>query len=143
MTEKDVIIDVHSIHGYGRDEEDSLDFTTDGRYRYEGGVCRLSYWESEVTGLTGTRTSVEITPEGVVVDRVGMVTSRMEFKKGGKTCFPYETPYGTATLGVSTRRIEAEFDEHGGRMELDYIMDLEHTMALRNRFQLRVRELPQ
>jgi len=140
MKEKEVVIDVHSVHAYDEDGSDSLDFSTDGMYRYENGSAHFWYWESEVTGLPGTRTSVEIGPEGVIVDRIGTVTGRMEFKEGLKNFFPYETPYGLATMGMDTRRISAAFDEHGGKMELDYVIDLEHAAAIRNKFQLQVRE---
>ena len=140
MKEKEVVIDIHSTHAFDEENADSLDFSTDGMYSFENGSARLWYWETEVTGLPGTRTSVEIGPEGVVVDRVGTVTSRMEFKEGLKNYFPYETPYGLATMGMNTRRIRAAFDEHGGKMELDYVLDLEHAAAIRNKFHLQVRE---
>ena len=140
MKEKEVVIDIHSVHAYDEDGTDSLEFSTDGMYRYEDGSAHLWYWESEVTGLPGTRTSVEITPGGVIVDRVGTVTGRMEFREGIKNFFPYETPYGTATMGMDTRKVSAVFDEHGGKMELDYVLDLEHAVAVRNKFRLQVRE---
>lgn len=140
MREKEVVIDVKSVHAYDEEEGDSLEFSTDGMYRYENGSAHLWYWETEVTGLPGTRTSVDIGPAGVVVDRMGTVTSRMEFREGLKNFFPYETPYGLATMGMDTRRIRAAFDEHGGSMELDYVLDLEHAAAIRNKFHLQVRE---
>ena len=43
-------------------------------------------------------------------------------------------------MGMDTRRIRSAFDEHGGKMELDYVLDLEHAVAMRNKFQLQVRE---
>ena len=67
MKEKEVVIDVHSVHAYDEEGSDSLDFSTDGMYRYENGSAHLWYWETDVTGLPGTRTSVEITPEGVLL----------------------------------------------------------------------------
>lgn len=138
---KDVVISIHSIHGYDLDqEEERIDFTTDGLYSYENGVSRLSYMESEVTGLPGTRTSVEVSPEGIVVNRDGFVTSRMEFREGLKNSFLYNTPYGTATMGVDTRRIRHSFDEHGGNAEIDYVIDMEHVVAVRNRFMINVTE---
>ena len=140
ISEKEVVIDVLSLHALDEPEEDRLEFSTDGMYRYENGRAQLWYFESEVTGLAGTRTSVEIRPEGVVVDRSGTVTSRMEFREGLKNFFPYETPYGMATMGMSTRKICAAFDEHGGSMELDYVLDLEHAAAVRNKICLKVRE---
>lgn len=60
----------------------------------------LSYMESAVTGMEGTRTSMTIFPEQVVLDRAGSITSRMVFKEGLKNSFLYDTPYGTATMGV-------------------------------------------
>ena len=140
MKEKEVVIDIHSVHAYDREDRESLDFSTDGVYRFENGVGHLSYWESEVTGMPGTQTRVSVSPEGVVVDRRGTVTSRMDFKEGIKSFFQYQTPYGMANMGMDTRRLSARFDEHGGAMELDYGLDLEHMVEVRNRFRLRVRE---
>lgn len=140
MKEKDVIIELHSVHAYDRDDAESFDFSTDGTYLYENGVGRLSYWESEVTGLTGTRTSVEISPQGIVVDRRGTVTSRMEFREGIKNIFQYHTPYGMADISMDTHRLRASFNEHGGQAELDYVLDLEHAVAVRNKFHLKVTE---
>ena len=137
---KDVVISINSTFSFDEGEEQRMEFTTDGYYFYEDQVGCLSYEESEVTGLPGTRTSVEIGPEGVIVDRMGTVTSRMEFREGLKNFFPYETPYGLATMGMDTRRIRAAFDENGGNMELDYVLDLEHAAAIRNKFQIQVRE---
>ena len=138
---KDVVIRIHSVHGYDLEEdEECMDFTTDGVYSYENGVSRLSYMESEVTGLPGTRTCVEVSPEGIVVDRDGYVTSRMEFKEGLKSSFLYNTPYGTATMGIDTRRVSHSFNEHGGRAEIDYVIDMEHAIAGRNKFLINVTE---
>ena len=137
---KDVWISINSIHGYEDDEEDRLEFSTDGYYYYEDGVGCLSYQESDVTGLEGTRTSMIVTPDQVVVDRDGMITSRMVFKEGAKNAFLYETPYGQATLGIDTRKIRRSLDENGGQVEIDYVVDVEHALASRNRFQITVKQ---
>ena len=71
---KDVVISIRSLTGLG-EEEDSLDFVTDGLYSYDGEVACLTYLESEVTGMEGTRTSLMVLPDKVVVDRDGLVTS--------------------------------------------------------------------
>lgn len=140
MREKDVIIELHSVHAYDRDDSESFDFSTDGTYSFEDGVGRLSYWESEVTGLPGTRTRVEISPQEIVVDRSGTVSSRMEFREGVKNTFQYHTPFGMADVRMDTHKLRSSFDEHGGVAELDYVLDLEHTVAVRNKFHLKVTE---
>ena len=111
---KDVVISIRTVHCCDTDEEDYLDFTTDGLYGYDGEVGCLSYMETEVTGMEGTRTSVIVMPDQVVVDRDGMITSRMIFREGEKSSLLYNTPYGTATMNISTRRISHSLDGSGG-----------------------------
>ena len=137
---KDVIISMHSVHGYDQDDSQTVDFTTDGYYFREGDASCFSYLESDVTGLEGTRTSVIVKPDYVVVDRDGYITSRMIFKEGEKNTFPYDTPFGTANLGIKTRRIKQRFDDGGGELEVDYVVDMEHALVARNKIQLKIRE---
>ena len=136
---KDVVISILSRNQTGEDE-DTLDFVTDGLYSFDGEIACLTYLESEVTGLEGTRTSVMVMGDRVVVDRDGTITSRMVFQEGTKNAFLYDTPVGSATMHVNTRRILFRFNENGGELEIDYVLDLEHTFITRNLFRIEVRE---
>ena len=138
---KDVWISFHSVNGCDDEEPDSLEFVTDGQYLFQDDVACLSYQESEVTGLEGTRTSVTILPDQVVVDRAGTVQSRMIFKEGSKSSFLYSTPFGQATMGVDTRRIRRNVNEQGGKVEIDYVVDMEHAVVARNRFSITIRQM--
>lgn len=137
---KDVVISMHSVHGYDTEDKDVIDFCTDGHFLKEGDAFCFSYMETEVTGMEGTRTSVIVRPDEVVIDRDGLISSRMIFREGERNSFLYSTPYGTATLGINTRKIRHSFNENGGRMEVDYVMDMEHDMVSRNRIILRIEE---
>ena len=138
---KEVLITIHSLQDYDGEEDNSMEFTTDGLYSYENGTGRIRYYESEVTGLPGTRTEVSISPDEVIVDREGSITARMVFRKGCRNNFLYNTPYGTATMGIDTRKICHDLGEHGGSMEIDYVVDMEHVAVTRNKFKLNVREI--
>ena len=140
---KDVVIYIRSLYGYDENEEEAIDFSTDGLYTYDGGTACLTYLETDVTGMEGTRTSVMVMPDKVVVDRDGTVTSRMVFRPGEKHAFLYDTPVGSATMHMDTRGLSSRFNEHGGHMEIDYVMDMEHAFASRNRFHLTVKEQKQ
>ena len=137
----DVWISFHSVNGYDDEEPDSLEFFTDGQYLFQDQVACLSYQESEVTGLEGTRTSVTILPDQVVVDRAGTVQSRMIFKEGSKSSFLYSTPFGQATMGVDTRSIRQSVNEHGGKVEIDYVVDMEHAVVARNKFSITIQQM--
>ena len=139
---KDVIISINSLFSFEEGEEQQMEFTTDGYYFYEDEVGCLSYEETEVTGLEGTRTSLFVMPDQVVVDREGTVTSRMVFKEGLKSAFQYATPFGSATMGINTRRIRQNMGLNGGKVEIDYVVDMEHMVASRNKFEITVTEIP-
>ncbi|MBQ2959615.1 MAG: DUF1934 domain-containing protein [Oscillospiraceae bacterium] len=140
---KEVVINIRSVIDYGLAEEDRIDFSTDGVYRLEGDVAHIAYLETEVTGLQGTRTSVKVMPDQVIVDRRGTLTSRMEFREGQKNSFLYDTPAGMATMNMNTRSVRHRFDPAGGELEIDYVLDMEHAVISRNKFQLTVREQKQ
>ncbi len=138
---EDVIISMQSVQNYD-DEEDAntLNFMTDGQYSFDHDIGCLTYEESEVFGLPGTKTSVFIMPDRVVVDRNGSLTSRMVFKEGEKTVFPYHTPYGRALMGINTRKILHSFNEKGGTAEIEYVMDVEHSVISKNKFTIQVKQ---
>lgn len=137
---KDVVISMHSVQNSDSDDRDLLDFSTDGNYFIDGDTACFSYLESEVTGLEGTRTSVFVRPNEVIIDRDGLIRSRMVFREKENNRFLYDTPYGSATLGIKTRSIRHSFNDNGGELELDYVLNMEHAVVSRNKFFVKVEE---
>ena len=76
-TMKDVIISIKGVQSLPQGESDSVELVTEGKYSFRDGHGELSYMESELTGMKGTRTSFIFTPEEVVLSREGTLTSRM------------------------------------------------------------------
>jgi uncharacterized beta-barrel protein YwiB (DUF1934 family) len=140
MKMKDVIISITGIqHGEGG-QKNTIELVTDGEYSFSNGESAFSYMESELTGLEGTRTSFIVGPMGVIMNREGNMNTRMVFEEGKKHHFLYDTPYGSATMGVNTHKITAQMGEHGGEMEIDYVIDFENAVVGRNKFIINVRE---
>ena len=140
MNMRDVIISITGTQNDASGERDSVELVTAGQYGFENGESRFTYEESELTGLAGTRTTFTIGPMGVVLRREGSLNSEMLFQQGRKNYFLYETPFGSATMGVDTRRINTTMGEHGGSLELDYNIDFNHTLMGRNKFKINVKE---
>ena len=138
---KDVWISITNRQRAEQGVEDTMVFDTDGYYFFDDGIGVLSYQESELTGLEGTRTSVMVMPDQVVIDRDGTLTGRMVFREGTRDTFPYSTPYGVLPLGIDTRRIRHCFNENGGDVEIDYIANLAHTFVTKNHFRISVKEM--
>lgn len=137
---KDVIISIFGLQNLNGDSSDDVEFVTDGRYSFENGKAEFSYLESELTGMQGTRTTFTVSPEEVVITRDGSVNMQMVFREGQKHYFMYETPFGSLTMGVDTMSILDSMGESGGRLEVKYMIDMEHSVVSRNQFRINVRE---
>lgn len=137
---KDVIISITGVQNYPQGTDDSVELVTEGKYSFRDGRGELSYMESELTGMQGTRTSFTFTPTEVVLSREGTLTSEMIFREGTKNTFLYDTPFGSATMGLDTHRIHSTLGPKGGDMEIDYVVDFDHAVVGRNKFRINVRE---
>ena len=137
---KDVIISITGVQNYPQGTDDSVELVTEGKYSFRDGRGELSYMESELTGMQGTRTSFTFTPTEGVLSREGTLTSKMIFREGTKNTFLYDTPFGSATMGLDTHRIHSTLGPKGGDMEIDYVVDFDHAVVGRNKFRINVRE---
>ena len=118
---------------FEQEPDELVQFSTDGEYTCTDGCGVLTYPESELTGMAGT-------PSSAVLKRTGTVMSRMVFSPGARNTFLYQTPYGTSTVGLETQRYRSTLGEHGGVLELLYVVDFDHACANRNQLKITVRE---
>ncbi len=133
------VITITGMQGVAQADADTIELVTDGIYcRTEEG-WQIRYLESEITGLLGTATTVDIKPTEIVVERKGVLNTKMVFRPGQKSSFLYDTQFGAATLGVDTRKINAEFDDLGGELSIDYVVNMEHAVVSRNKLNMSVR----
>ena len=84
-------------------------------------------------------TTVDITRDAITVERKGMLNTKMVFREGEKDRFLYDTRFGSATMGIETRKVAASFDDYGGDLSIDYVVNMEHTVASRNKLNMSVR----
>lgn len=138
--EKNVVISIKGMQKYQGTDPDTVELVTEGRLRREGESYVLSYQESEITGLDGTHTTIRVEPEQVTLLRMGQFNSQMVFQEGRRHLSMYNTPYGAMAIGVNTRHLAADLNETGGSIDIDYALEVDHAVAGRNVFQIRVKE---
>ena len=139
--DKSVIISIRGTQTLDDNPPETVELITEGRLidcGEEG--YTLTYQESELTGLEGTLTTFQVEPDRVTLLRVGEFNSQMVFQEGRRHLAMYNTPYGSMTIGVNTRHLHADLTERGGDIEIDYAIEIDHTVAGRNVFQINVRE---
>ncbi len=138
MRYRDVVISVKGLLGTGEDGDD-IDLVTSGKYAYSTEKTELFYWESELTGMDGTKTTFEISPEAVMLTREGTVAMQMIYEEGRKNYFAYGTPYGSATMGLETLEIQNSLGESGGHLRIKYILSFMESAAMRAAVNIHVR----
>ena len=138
--DKDVVISIKGMQKYEGALPDVVELVTAGRLSREGESYTLSYQESELTGLGGTLTTILVDGEQVTILRVGEFNSQMVFQEGRRHLSMYNTPYGAMAIGVHTLHLLADLDGQGGRIEVDYTIEVDHAMAGRNVFRISVKE---
>lgn len=58
--EKDVVISIKGMQNYEGEDSDTIELVTEGRLTRDEGGYTLSYQESELTGLEGTLTTIQV-----------------------------------------------------------------------------------
>ena len=138
--EKDVIISIKGMQKYDGALPDVVELVTQGRLSREGESYTLSYQESELTGLEGTLTTIQVDGGQVTLMRMGEFNSQLVFQEGRRHLSMYNTPYGTMAIGVNTRHLLAELSDRGGDIEVDYSVEVDHALTGRNVFRINIRE---
>ena len=134
-----VLLTIRSEQHFENADPDSMELMTDGTLELTEEGLRLTYQETELTGLEGTTTTFEIRGPQVILTRSGSVNSQMVFEEGRQHTSLYETPFGELSIDIQTSRLRHNLTEQGGVMDLRYSISVEHAAAGRNAFKIRVR----
>lgn len=136
---KKVIISIQGKQNYPQREPEVIELVTEGTLEdWEGRSLALSYRESEVTGLEGTQTTIQVEPGRVTLLRQGALNSQMIFEEGRQHLSLYETPYGALEIGIRTRKIHSSLNGQGGDVTIYYALEIGHGEAGRNMFHISV-----
>lgn len=135
------IVSIKGLQTYagGADDTD-IELLTEGEFFSEDGVYFCRYKESEITGLGGTDTTIEIGNNYVALERHGSVNSQMLFMPGRKTSSLYSTRYGELIVDIYTDNLKSEITNSGGRLSVDYIIDINNATTGRNNFEITIKE---
>ena len=145
--DKNVILSIRGQQTFDDNSDpEVIELVTEGTLTpHEGGNYTVRYQESELTGLEGTQTTIQVGGDSVTILREGQVNSQMVFEEGRRHLTMYNTPYGALSIGVNTRKMKVDLDETGGSIEIDYALEVDHAVAGENLFSIfvRTRSIPQ
>ena len=133
-----VIISIKSHQIYDEREPDCIELVSAGTFEQTTEGYTITYQESELTGLEGTTTVLQVSEGQVTLLRQGEVNSVMVFEEGRQHVSVYETPAGTLAITINTRRLRPELDAQGGDIEIQYTIDVDRAATGLNLFHIHV-----
>lgn len=125
-------------------EDDAIEFITMGTLTVNGEETSICYEETDLSGVSGCRTTLKIRPGKVRLERSGEVLSDdsvMEFEKGKRFTGTYETPFGPIGMEILTNKLTGL--EHIGnntdRLSIEYVISLKGLLEARKELNIEVR----
>ena len=112
---------------------------TPGKFIIEENGFKAIYEESEISGMEGTTTTLNIQDNIMVLERVGSTTTNMEFKEGTMAVSLYNTPYGVLNLNVDTEKLNINVNENGGEIYSKYILGLEGQEGITTELNIKIK----
>lgn len=135
--ERKALISVRSFSDIQNDEV--IEVVTPGVFLPHEDGFKAVYEESEISGMEGTTTTLIIKDDSMTLERVGSVTTTMEFKKGEDAVSLYNTPYGMMNINISTKELDVNIGEDGGVVYTKYILALEGQPGITTELKVKIR----
>ncbi|ELC8364063.1 DUF1934 domain-containing protein [Clostridium perfringens] len=115
---KKAIISICSTQDIG--EKEKIEVVTVGEFSINGDEFIATYDETEISGMEGTKTTLKIKGDKVVLHREGTTSTKMEFQKDNTQVALYNTPYGMLELKTLTKELDLDVNEKGGNISIKY-----------------------
>ncbi|MGN0979841.1 MAG: DUF1934 domain-containing protein [Candidatus Avoscillospira sp.] len=139
---QEVLITLRGTQQYEKDKPETVELMTRGIMLDRNGKYSISYTETELTGTPGVVTTFFIpNSQRVILSREGPIQSRMVFSEGVKDESLYDLGFGSLLVGICARKIDVDLSEQGGRLRIDYTVEIEQSVTSRNSYEILVKPI--
>jgi len=105
MTDRKCMINIASLMATSSGEREEIIFSTEANYQVKDGKAYLRYEESEVSGMSGSKTLLKYDGKQVNIRRFGSVNSVLPIVVDEVMPTFYKTPYGEFSLQIKGHEI--------------------------------------
>ena len=126
---KEVMLSIRGQQNYNEQEPETVELITEGILEKEEKGWKLTYEESDLTGLKGVTTTFQVEPGKVTLSRKGPLSSQMVFQEGSFHESLYQMDFGALMITVCANKVQYDITEDGGVIDLGYAIEIEQTAA--------------
>ena len=124
-----VILSIRGQQHYMDQEPEVIELVTEGVLEETADGWKLTYEESDLTGLKGVTTTFQVEPGKVTLSRKGPLSSQMVFQEGSFHESLYQMDFGALMITVCANKVQYDITEDGGVIDLGYAIEIEQTAA--------------
>ncbi len=125
----EVLLTIRGQQTYAEQEPEVVELVTDGTLEAVENGWKLTYEESDLTGLKGVTTSFLVEPGKITLSRKGPLSSQMVFQEGVLHESLYQMEFGALMITVCANRVSYDIGEAGGTIDLTYAIEIEQSAA--------------
>ena len=125
----EVMLSVKGMQSYMDQEPEAIELVTEGVLENVDGGWKITYAETELTGMAGVQTTFFVKDDVVTLTRTGKLSSQMVFKEGVSQDSLYKMEFGALMLTVCATQVAADLTRQGGTIDLRYNISVEQSAA--------------
>ncbi len=137
------MINVTSVQRDEQGKDEKITLETPGIYGEKENMKYVTYEETELAGMEGTTTTLQMYDDHVNLLREGNFLQNQEYRVGKRAQSLYQTPVGAMEISIVTREIENTIHDGKGRMRLSYDVELKGLFSHLNEIIVEIREDPE
>ena len=124
-----VLLSIRGKQNYLEQEPETIELITEGVLEPAGQGWKLTYEESDLTGLQGVTTTFFVEPGKITLRRKGPLQSEMVFQEGQFHESLYRMEFGALMITVCASKVRYDLNTEGGIIDLTYAIEIEQTAA--------------
>jgi len=134
-----VILSIRGTQSYPEQEPEVIELITEGTLEAADDGWKLTYEESDLTGLQGVTTTFHVAPGVITLTRKGPLCSEMVFREGQLHESLYRMDFGALMIAVCASKVHYDITPKGGTIDLTYAIEIEQTAAGHIQYHLDIR----
>lgn len=136
-----ILIEIKAVIKQTDEEPQVIEMTTEGEWFEKNNALFIVYYESEISGMEGSKTMLKIHDQVITMTRFGQSHSKMVFQAQERSESVYHTPYGVFEMSINTLVLEHDFNAYRGTLKIEYEMALEAVSTSHNVLEIKVRPI--
>ena len=126
---KNVLLTIRGQQTYAEQEPEAVELVTEGTLEQTDNGWKLTYEESDLTGLRGVTTTFQVEPGVITLRRKGPLNSEMVFQEGRFHESLYQMEFGALMITVCASKVCYDIGDNGGTIDLIYAIEIEQSAA--------------